>query len=240
MRQKMSDTQTLAMHRRIMSILAERGLKAAGVSRDAGVHHDTIRMMGLGHKKSYDKILRIAQYLGVTVETLAGSGPLDPATLAPATNSPARAAPTPRPRELPRDVPVLGVTLGHDQNGHGLDEYFTMANSEPIDYVRRPPSIQTRRGVYALTVIGTSMEPRFRQGDLIYVDPDTPPKIGDDVVAQIRNGQDRIVGSIIKTLIRRTADKLLLEQYSPACTIELLRSRVAALHRVIPYNELLG
>jgi phage repressor protein C with HTH and peptisase S24 domain len=236
----MSDPQTLAMHRRLMKILEERGIKAASASRAAGVHHDTIRMMGLGRRQSYDKIVKIAASLGISVEALTGQSALAANDSSHDRKVVELRLQPPRMRDLPRDVPVMGVTFGHEQKGHGFDEYFNMIGSEPIDYVRRPPAIAAKRGVYALTILGTSMEPRFRAGELIYVDPDTPPKIGDDVVVQIRNGEDRVAGSVIKTLIRRTADKLLLEQYSPASTFELMRTRVVAIHRVIPWAELLG
>src|SRR5262245_57922724 len=85
---------------------------------------------------------------------------------------------TPDFRFLSKDVPVLG----HAECGS--DGVFTM-NGEQIDQVRRPPGQMNRKGLYCIYASGSSMEPVYEQGDLVYVDPHRPPMAGRDVVIQL-------------------------------------------------------
>lgn len=136
---------------------------------------------------------------------------------------------------LPRDVPVYGVTSG----GPGIDFYL---NGEVIDRVKRPPAIAEAKDAYALYVIGSSMYPRFSDGELIYVHPNRPPRVGDDVVIQLhaRDEGDTVGPSYVKRLVRRSASKLTVEQFNPAGQLEFDMDDVKALHRIVPWNELLG
>lgn len=230
----------LALRQRIDARLAELGRTAREVSIEATGKEHAIRIIGTGDTgkmPSGATLEALARALRTTSTALLG---LD---AAPAAGPGAQVHERPlgyNARELPRDVPVMGTTAGHSHQPDNIDELFTLHGGEPVDYVRRPPAITGKRDVYALFVVGTSMEPRYREGALIYVDPHTPPRIGDDVVVQLRTLDGRVNGSIIKTLIRRTADKLLLEQYAPASTLEIAREQVLALHRVLPWEELLS
>ena len=106
-----------------------------------------------------------------------------------------------------------------------------------------PPQPISGAEAYALYVAGSSMEPRYRPGDPLFVDPKRPPAIGDDVVVQLRSetgGDVEITAGLIKTLARRTGSYLELEQYQPAIRFRVPMERVAHIHRVIPPKELFG
>lgn len=132
-----------------------------------------------------------------------------------------------------RNVPVLGVAVG----GEDADFYF---DGDPVAYVRRPEAIANLADVYALYVVGDSMSPRFKDGELVYVHRRTP-SIGDDVVVQLHpihpETQPR---GFIKHLVKRTASEWICEQYNPAQPVHFERQEVLRVDRVLKLHELLG
>lgn len=57
------------MRERIIKIMQERGINSmAELERKAGVPSGTMRNMGQGHVPSMDKVRKIANYLGVSVD----------------------------------------------------------------------------------------------------------------------------------------------------------------------------
>lgn len=134
----------------------------------------------------------------------------------------------------PRNIEVKGTAVG----GSGGDFEF---NGDTIDRVPRPPGIANREGVYALYVESDSMYPRFNPGRRLYVDPHRKPQPGDDVIVEMYPEEDGVAGQgFIKTLVKRTQSKLIVEQFNPPKQIEFDLTRVKTLHRVIPVDELLG
>lgn len=151
-------------------------------------------------------------------------------------------------RGQPKDVQVFGSALAADLpfdtdgNGPRTVEITNFAMGDVIAYVRRPPAIVDSQKVYAVFVSGSSMEPRYRPGDPVFVDPKRPPSIGDDVIVQLVSDDESedIVTGLIKTLVRRTSGYLELEQYSPAVRFQVPAERIAHIHRVIPWREAFG
>ena len=138
------------------------------------------------------------------------------------------------PRTGPRDVPVFGFAVG-GQRGE-----FHM-NGEESDYAPRPPSLSQAKNVFAIYVFNDSMWPRFAPGDRLYVNPDRPPHIGDDVLVELHPAEgDRNGDAFIKRLVRRTAKEIICEQFNPAGEVVFERPRVRNLYRIVPMNELLG
>jgi phage repressor protein C with HTH and peptisase S24 domain len=136
----------------------------------------------------------------------------------------------------PRDVPVRGTAVG----GAEGDADFSF-NGETIDYAPRPASIAHRREVYALFVENDSMYPRFKPGTRLYVDPKRTPHVDDDVVIEMKPTVEGEPGAgFIKTLVRRTPTKIVVKQFNPPRELEFDRDQVKELHRVIPWDELLG
>ena len=138
---------------------------------------------------------------------------------------------------MPKDVPVWG-TAGGNNKGE-----FQLSAGEAIDTVRRLPGISGARDVYALYVVGMSMYPRFEEGELVYVHPHRPTPIGSYVVVQMQDEDDSVRGeirSMVKKLVRRTATKLVFEQFNPPGTTEVAISEVKEVHLVLTTNELGG
>ncbi|MBB3949723.1 phage repressor protein C with HTH and peptisase S24 domain [Aureimonas jatrophae] len=103
-----------------------------------------------------------------------------------------------------RGVPLLG----HAQAGH--DGYFDDAGfptGEGWDRVDLP---EASEGTYALEVAGRSMEPLYRDGDILVVSPSAQIRRGDRVVARTRQGE-----VMVKILQRRTAGSVELASINP-------------------------
>jgi len=135
---------------------------------------------------------------------------------------------------LPSDVPVFGVAVG------GSEGDFRF-NGQVVDYVRRPPGISNHRNVYALWILGESMSPWNKDGDLIYVSPAKPPTVGDHVVVQLQDVDDGEPGvAMVKLLIGKTPTQLKLRQYNPHREFNLPLTKVKSVHKVLSLRDLLG
>lgn len=152
---------------------------------------------------------------------------------------PRRPAPSPPAdeidtRSLPRNLPILGSgAAGED----GMFEF----NGQTLDYVRRPPRIAAVRDAYALYVTGESMTPWREHGDLVIVHPHQPVRVNDYVVVQLKpSTPDGIPPGYIKRLIRRTEQELRLRQYNPPKDLVVPMKKVATVHRVMDWSELMG
>lgn len=136
--------------------------------------------------------------------------------------------------QMPRDIPILGsAACGED----GLFEF----NGQILDHARRPARLQNVKDAYALFASGLSMSPWREPGQLVYVHPHQPPKVGDYVVVQLvpeRPGETP--GAYIKKLVRRTEKELRLLQYQPREEVSIPMKKVKTIHRVIDWDELLG
>lgn len=146
--------------------------------------------------------------------------------------------------ELPRDVPIYGTALGAPQDFDGQAIEQTMLNTgEVIGYLRRPTVINGQKNVYGLYIQGSSMAPRYEEGETAFVSGGgRPPRIGDDVVVYLREDEDeeRAAAVLIKRLVRRTSEYTELEQFNPPMSFRIETARVLRIDRVIPWSELLS
>lgn len=206
--------------------------RAASV--DAGLHPDTIRnvLRERSVKPRADSLAKLARALECSVDWLIDAGAPSPPE--PRPFGLWETSPEPPPRAaMPRDVPVLGTAAGSARGAFQLD-------TAAIDYVRRPPGIGVSRDIYALYVVGSSMSPRFEEGELIYVSERRPARVGDYVVVQTVDPRDGMVQAYVKRLARRTEAALLLEQFNPLAEIRIDATEVRAVHRILTLNELFG
>jgi phage repressor protein C with HTH and peptisase S24 domain len=138
----------------------------------------------------------------------------------------------------PRDIPVLGTAMGGtEQDERPIDFWLT---GEVENHVVRPKGLLRARNVFALYVGGDSMEPRFEERDMVYVQK-TSPGIGDDVVIELHplvDGGDH--PTFIKRLVRRNGSFITVKQYNPPKELEFTVKEIKNLFRVIPLKELMG
>lgn len=244
----MTDEQTTDYYQALMRVMPT-GMTEASWTRAAKIStsffQDLKKKRSTPRHDTLQKLLAIARVSMSEFNAIAGLEPTPP--LQP--NVRDAESTQYRHRSNPLDVPVWGTAEGAeycpdlDEPGTCVETTSLMPD-EIIDHIRRPIGIADKRSVYALFVVGTSMEPRYLDGEPIFVDPARTPAIGDHVVLQLLapdgDGGEHVVRAMVKRLERRTADFYVLQQYEPKMTFKVARVNVAAIHRVIPPNELHG
>lgn len=229
---------TQSFQDRARTRLRELDLTPSGASEKAGLSRETLPKL-LKNPEAMPgarTLSKLAVVLGVSEQwLLTGAG--DPTAL----QSPQReeqaskvAMPLPDRASMPNDIEVLGTAAGSLLSGAFQIEGV-------IDYVRRPPALAGARDIYALYIEGSSMEPRYFPGDLVYVNPHKPPRIGDVVIVQEVNGGPNAITASIGVLHKRGNGAVVLAKHNPPDSqITIAGDRVAAIHRVLTTNELFG
>ncbi|WP_275790490.1 XRE family transcriptional regulator [Pararhizobium gei] len=218
----------MSLGARVKAKRLEMGWSQMDLARRVGVSQQAINNLEGGQTNKSRYIAELARALDTTVDYLLdgdSSVPKQAASVEPTII---------HFNDLPKDVPVLGQTVGGDDGNF----FF---NGQTIDYFRRPPGAANMRDIYGLFVTGTSMWPRFEDGEPIYASPSRLPAIGDYVVIQLRQRDEGSApDSYIKRLVRRNGSKIIVEQFNPAKTIEYERDDIVSMHRVVPLIELIG
>ncbi|WP_158250645.1 S24 family peptidase [Novosphingobium sp. HII-3] len=175
-------------------------------------------------------------------------GWLQPVEVVPPSNGIVKALEGAPDIQLPRDLPVFGTSLGapRDFDGHAIEQIM-LNTGNVIDHIQRPAILHGKDYAYALYVQGSSMDPRFEDGDTIYVTDSRrakPPRIGDDVVVYIRDMNEddghSATGVLVKRLVRRTAQYIELQQFNPAEIFRIPADIVLRTDRVIPWREIVA
>jgi Predicted transcriptional regulator len=146
-----------------------------------------------------------------------------------------RQAQEPRQSVSPYDsgdpLPVLGVAEGGPD---GLLDW----NGDIIGQIPRPAYLAGARSAYALYVTGTSMVPRYHQGELIHVHPGKPITPDCFVVVQFhKDGVNPTPAAVVKQFVRRDERNLVLRQLNPAKEYKIPAGQVRSVHRIVGSSE---
>lgn len=127
----------------------------------------------------------------------------------------------------PRSIPVIGLAKAgnkgyFDQEGHPAGNGW--------DEISFPDAKNAKdSNLYALEVSGDSMEPLFRNGDLLIVSPSANVRRGDRVIVKTRRGE-----VMAKELARQNASRIELSSMNPAYeNRELAKEDVAWMARIM-------
>lgn len=201
--------------RALDTLAAEYGLSASGLAKRAGLDATTFnpskRRMPDGRARwpSTESLAKVLDATGASLE-LFTSLVTGSATLT-----------TARP---PRRIPLLGLAQAGG-NGFFDDAGFPVGGS--WDEVSLPEIGDPH--AYALEISGDSMEPVFRDGDMVVISPAAPIRRGDRVVLRTAGGE-----VMAKQLARRSAKRIELKSLNPEHrdrSFDLME--VAWMHRVI-------
>ncbi|GAC1342708.1 MAG: helix-turn-helix transcriptional regulator [Acetobacteraceae bacterium] len=197
------------------TLAAEHGMSASGLAKRSGLDATTFnpskRRMPDGRARwpSTESLAKVLDATGASLETFT------------ALVTGARQVGSARP---PRRIPLLGLAQA---GGDGFfdDAGFPVGGS--WDEVSLPEIGDPH--AYALEIAGESMEPVFRDGDMVVVSPVAPIRRGDRVVARTLAGE-----VMAKQLARRSAKRVELKSLNPAHrdrSFDL--TEIAWLHRII-------
>lgn len=233
--------EATAFRDRVTRLVEELGVSMESVSRASGLDKTYLRktLARDGAIPKLDNLEKLAATLRTTPDWLLGRTDDN----APGTTRTAPAASEVRPADIPvpprngmpADIPVMGTAAGSLLSGA-----FQLEGGV-IDYVRRPPALAGARDIYALYIEGSSMEPRYFPGELVYVNPHKPPRLGDTVIVQEGNGETTSIAASIGVLHKRVNGTVILRKYNPVgAEITIQQNRISAIHRVLTPNELFG
>jgi phage repressor protein C with HTH and peptisase S24 domain len=204
--------------RALDTLAAENGLSASGLAKRAGLDATTFnpskRCMPDGRPRwpSTESLAKVLDATGASLEAFSSlvSG--------------ARVLASNASRTASRRIPLIGLAQAggdgfFDDGGYpvggGWDEVSLPEVGDP--------------NAYALEVSGDSMEPVFRDGDMVIVSPASPIRRGDRVVVRTNDGE-----VMAKQLARRSARRVELRSLNPAhpdYSFDL--AQVAWIHRII-------
>jgi phage repressor protein C with HTH and peptisase S24 domain len=202
--------------RAIDTLAAENGLSASGLAKRAGLDATTFnpskRRMPDGRARwpSTESVSKVLDATGASLESFTA--------MVTGASLPVNSV---RP---PRRIPLLGLAQAGG-NGFFDDAGFPVGGG--WDEVSLPEIGDPH--AYALEISGDSMEPVFRDGDLVLVSPMAPIRRGDRVVAKTLAGE-----VMAKQLARRSAKRVELKSLNPAHrdrSFDL--TEIAWLHRII-------
>lgn len=185
--------------RALDTLAAEHGLSASGLAKKAGLDPTTFnpskRIMPDGRARwpSTESVSKALDAVGTGFDAFA------------ALVGGARALPGGRMGPN-RRIPLIGLAQAGSE-GFFDDGGFPVGGS--WDEVGLPEIADPH--AYALEISGDSMEPVYRDGDIVIVSPAAPLRRGDRVVARTHTGE-----VMAKELARRSARRIELKSLNPA------------------------
>ena len=221
------------IHDRIQERLEALKLNPSAASLKAGLSREAVRKL-LGNREQIPNgktLFKLARALEVSEQWLLSGSDNEPASLA---NHNASKPEVPHRYEMPNDVPVMGTAAGSHLRG------AFQISTDPVDYVRRPPALMNARNIYSLYVEGSSMEPQYFPGDLIYVHPDKPARFGDAVIVQCQTSQNGSTEATIGIYSKRNGENITIKKHNPAAEIEIAKDSIVSIHKVLTLNEIFG
>ena len=188
--------------RALDTLAAEHGLSPSGLAKRAGLDATTFnpskRRMPDGRARwpSTESLAKVLDATGATLDAFT-------ALVTGARALPAGGRATPA---ASRRVPLIGFAQA---GGDGLFDDGGYPVGGGWDEVALPEIADPN--AYALEISGESMEPVFRDGDVVIVSPAAPLRRGDRVVVRTLDGE-----VMAKQLARRSARRVELRSLNPA------------------------
>lgn len=171
-----------------------KGLSQAKLAKKIGISQPAVKKIEAGDTRESKHLYKIARILD-----------LDPDTIAPQT-APDASGILSRPfTSQGNDFPVHASAEGG--SGH------IIVSSDPVDFMPRPAIVAHVRDAYGILVVGTSMEPEYKQGETALVNPRLP--VVNDEVYIFYGEREGEAKATIKHLRKQTADKWHVLQHNP-------------------------
>lgn len=205
--------------RALDTLAAEHGLSASGLAKRSGLDPTTFnpskRRMPDGRARwpSTESLAKVLDATGASLEAFT--------TLVTGARAIATGAP---PRSATRRIPLIGLAQAGNEGFFDDGGYPVGGAWDEVSL----PEIGDQNA-YALEISGDSMEPVFRDGDMVIVSPAAPIRRGDRVVVRTVGGE-----VMAKQLARRSARRVELKSLNPSHpdrSFDL--AEVAWIHRII-------
>ncbi|WP_043342010.1 S24 family peptidase [Belnapia moabensis] len=203
--------------RALDALAAENGLSASGLARKAGLDATAFnpsKRIGADGRARWPSTESLAKVLAAT-----GTGMADFASLVTGMVA------LPRARgALGRRIPLIGLAQAGGE-GYFDDGGFPVGGG--WDEIGLPDIGDPH--AYALEISGESMEPVFRDGDMVIVSPGAPIRRGDRVVVRTQKGE--VMAKELKRQSARRVDLRSLNPAHPDYTFDL--AELNWMHRIV-------
>ena len=201
---------------RIKNRRQARGWTLQQLADASGTSKSQIDKLEKGERRlTVDWMVRLAKPLGC-----------DPRELLPDQVSELKTVAFTEPVAPPSTLPVKGAARG----GKAQEMFIT---DGPIDHVPRPHYLQHVKDAYAIYVVGDSMAPMYRPGQLLFVNPYKPPTAGSGVVIVQPDG-----AVLIKEFVKQKSNGVVLREYRPTPRdFTLPQTAIATMHSVSGATE---
>lgn len=237
----MSDLKSFVENR-----LADLDRNPFEAAREGGLERSFVNDILIGKKRTVSggNVNKLAQALDATAsDIISAMGTGSPRRSVEQTAPPSEVGPRTPLTEQPQrggrpDLAVRGIALG----GKEGDGDFEL-NGDALQFIERPAGLIGRKNAFAVIIRNSSMEPVYRHGWPIFVDPDgRKPVDGEDVLIELWGDDEHEPGpAFIKTLVGRRGGQVVLSQYNPPPPeLHFPADRVKQVLRVIPYVEAMG
>jgi transcriptional regulator with XRE-family HTH domain len=194
---------------RIKILAAEHNLTIAELARKSGLGpHNLRRYVRQEAQPRLEVAMKIAASLSVSVEDVLGAN-LGSAVVQPHVSDMAT-------------IPLYGAVPGN--SGQGVIDL-----SVAMDQIVAPHWLANAKNAYALIVPDNSIEPRFLNGEILFVHPGLPPKPGNDVVIHFDYGAKSSYAAIVR-FISQNDTTIVCQNFSSKGNIKLLRSNISAVN----------
>jgi phage repressor protein C with HTH and peptisase S24 domain len=186
--------------RAIDALAAEHGLSASGLARRAGLDPTAFnpsKRIGADGRARWPSTESVAKVLGATSTGIENFAAL--VSGMPALSRGGRST-------VNRRIPLIGLAQAGGEGyfddggypvGGGWDEISVPEVGDP--------------NAYALEIAGDSMDPVYRDGDVVIISPAAPVRRGDRVVVRSQRGE-----VMAKELLRQSARRIELRSLNPA------------------------
>lgn len=125
-----------------------------------------------------------------------------------------------------RILPVYGQDVAGEHGEFDL-------NGNVLFEVACPPQLSQSTDAYAVEVLGETMWPRYRDGEIVYCDPNRRVKKGDFVVAQVIEDENATTTKAFVKMFSHHNDKeLVLEQFNPPQKLVFPHDKVVSVHTI--------
>ena len=208
---------------RLTEAIQNDGRSTSALAEEVGVTEGTLRQFLKGQTASikFDVVQKLAVALGVTLDWLSGTETDKATTEASGLVSQSH-------------VPIIGFAAASFASGKLLLENNTIGS------VRKPHALVTARDIYAIYIMGDSMFPEHKSGDVRLVSPHMPCRVNDTALVKEQDADGKTYVSI-GTMRRNEEDSVVLEKIHPETKeIKIKRKNIIAVDRVLTMNELLG
>jgi phage repressor protein C with HTH and peptisase S24 domain len=195
----------------------QRKWSQADLARRVGCTQVAIKKIESGETRQSKYLARIASELALNIADL------DPDAEKRGRTPSDAVVPMDRLVRRPADFPIHAAAEG------GPGEIII--GSDPVDWQPRPQQLANVRDAYGLYIIGESMVPEYRPGDIALVNP-TLPQIGGEVYIFYAEHAG-VARATIKHLRRATGEKWLVSQHNKPKDFDLSRRDWQWAHRVI-------